>query len=913
MKKKKKIIIVDAFALIFRAYYALPPFATKDGLVVNAVYGFINTILTILNDYKPDYICVAFDEEKPTFRKEKYVEYKAQREAPPEDFKPQIPIILELLDLFNIKTYSRPGFEADDVIGSICAQKSVDNKDVMSYVLTGDLDTLQLVDDNTHVITFKRGLSEVIEYNEKAVEEKYDGLTIDQIIDMKALKGDSSDNIPGVRGIGEKGAIKLLKEFSSLEGIYTNIDSPSISESLRKKLQEGKDMAFLSKELVTIVTDVDIDFKLEDTQLQPLQKEKVIQKFHELEFKTLLNKLPKGVEDEFEIIETSQDISDASYTLINDDTSFATFLEKLKKQKAFCFDTETTSVDPFQAELVGIAFSFKEGSAYYISITNGDGDGLFAGTVQNTHYLTALQDVFTNEGILKIAHNLKFDMEVLQQAGLELKGPYFDTMIAAYLLEASQRSYGLDDMVLQEFGHTMIPYSGIVGKGKDQISILNVELTKLSDYACEDADYTFRLYTLLHKKLKDEGLEGLFESIEMPLVSVLADMETQGVLVDADFLKALSKDAQKEINSLTKKIHALAGKPFNIASPLQLQEVLFETLGLSTLKIARTKTGYSTSASELEKMMDEHEIIHLISEYRELTKLQSTYLDALPELINPKTGRIHTSYNQTVAATGRLSSTNPNLQNIPIRKELGRRVREAFIAPKGKIILAADYSQIELRLTAHYTNDANLVRIFKEGKDIHTSTAALIHNIPEEQVTKEIRSTAKEINFGIIYGLGPVGLAARTGMNREEAKQFIEDYLDKFPGIREYTEKAVEDAQKKGYAQTLFGRRRHLPDLMSKNNMMRSAAERVAVNMPLQGTAADLIKIAMNNVHARLHEISPESKMLMQIHDELVFEVPEADVEKVSQFVKETMEQAHAFKVPIVVDVATGKNWEEAK
>jgi len=913
---KKKIIIIDAFALIFRAYYALPPLTNKDGTVVNAVYGFFNTIFNIYRDYKPDYLCVAFDMEKPTFRKEMYKEYKAQREAPPEDFKPQIPIITNLLKHLNIQTYGVPGFEADDVIGSICATKSIDNKDTISYILTGDLDTLQLVDDNTKVITFKKGMSETLEYDEEAVEKKYDGIKPAQVIEIKALKGDASDNIPGVKGIGEKGAIKLIKEFGSLDGVYENIESDKITDRVREMLKEQKEMAYISKKLSTIVTDIDLSFKLEDCKPKEYDQDKVMAELQHLEFKSLINKMPQFGEKKIANQKPSEEIRKPeghTYKTITSESDFTSFLTELKNQKEFVFDTETTSLDPFNAELLGISFSWQEDVAFYLAITSKSGDGLFEDSTTNSQWLNQLKPIFADEAIKKIGHNLKYDIEILDQQGFEVKGIHFDTMVGAYLLSAGDRTYDLDSLSFREFGYKKIAYNDLVGTGKEEIKLIDVPLTKLGYYSCEDADFTYRLYKKFSKTLKDEGMSQLMAAIEMPLVEVLITMEENGVLIDPEYLKKLSQEAEKSIERLEKEIYKVAGEEFNIASPNQLQEVLFDKLQLSTQGIAKTKTGYSTAASELEKLHGLHPIIDSISEYRELAKLKSTYLDALPELINKKTGRIHTSFNQTITATGRLSSTNPNVQNIPIRSELGRMTRKAFIAPQGFKIVSADYSQIEIRLVAHYSQDSNLLKIFKEGKDVHTSTAAQIHGITEEEVTKQIRSTAKEVNFGIIYGLGPFGLAQRTGLTREEAKKFIEKYFEKFPGIKKYIDEAVSKAKEFGYAETLFGRRRYLPDLNSNAAMMRSAAERIAVNMPLQGTAADLIKIAMIRVQEKLNEISPNTKMILQVHDELVFEVPEADVEKVSKFVKETMEKAHTFTVPIIVDVNSADNWGELK
>ncbi|MCC6639090.1 DNA polymerase I, partial [Candidatus Falkowbacteria bacterium] len=805
--KKKKLFIIDAFALIFRAYYAIPPLATKDGKVVNAVFGFLSGLFTVLNKYKPEYICVAFDSEKPTFRKEMYDEYKAHRKAPPDDFKPQIPIILDMLKTLNIKTYAVPGYEADDIIGTICSKKSVDNKDTISYIFTGDLDTLQLVDDNTHVITFKKGMSEIFEYDETEVSKKYEGLAVSDIINLKAIKGDASDNIPGVPGIGEVGAIKLVKAFKNLEGIYQNLDDASvIKPAMKKKLEENKELAFLSRELSTIKLDVPMDFDLEETRFVPYDQNEITQKLLALEFKSLIAKLPvlDGVNllsdgaEKIHVAAHQMKNEGRQYTLINDEKSLQELVGALSQQKEFVFDTETTSQNALDATLLGISISFKEGQAYYISIKNKEGDGLFKGVVNHERWLEHLRPLFENQSIKKIGHNVKYDMEVLGNYGISIKGELFDTMIAAYLCSAGERAYSLDTLCAQEFSFTKIAYESLVGEGKNKIDLIDVSLVRLCEYSCEDADYTYRLYKLFQKRLKEQELDELSQHIEMPLIPVLVDMERAGITLNVDIIHTLDKEAQKEITQLEKKIYELAGKEFNIDSPLQLQEILFVTLGLPTVGIAKTKSGFSTAASELEKLFDAHKIVPLISQYREFAKMKSTYLESLPQLIS-KDARIHTSYNQTVAATGRLSSTNPNLQNIPTRTSWGNRIREAFIAPEGFSLVSADYSQIELRLTADASGDENMQRIFREGKDIHTSTAAIIHGIPESQVTKEIRSSAKEINFGIIYGLGPYGLAQRTEMSRDEAKKFIEQYFEKFPGVKKYLESSIATAREQGF------------------------------------------------------------------------------------------------------------------
>jgi DNA polymerase I len=925
-KSHKKFIIFDGNALVHRAWHALPmTLTTKDGTIVNAVYGFTSVFLKALKDLKPDYIAVTFDLAGPTFRHEKFKEYKAGREKQVDEFYTQFPIIKDLLRAFNIKIFEKQGFEADDLIGTLCDKKQVNRDDVLSVIVTGDMDTMQLVDANTHVYTLKKGLTDTVIYDVKAVKEKYGGLTPEQMIDYKALRGDPSDNIPGVKGIGEKTATALLTEFGTLEKLYSAVEknkAENVKERIRNLLIEHKKDALMSKDLATIEREVKIDFNLEDCKYVNYDKDKVYKLLSELEFKSLLSRLPEqtgrpGSAEPFEslsvtamagtqggfdfgktgITKVNGNQAKFDYKLIDDDKKFAEFLTELKKQKIFCFDTETTGLNIFEAKLIGLSFSWKKGQAYYV--------------VFNEKYLSELKPIFEDAKIKKVAHNMKFDASMLKMAGVDLANYYFDTMIASYLLDSSTRQHGLDRLAFIEFQHKKIATTELIGEGKNQITMDKVDVKKVAEYSCEDADFTWRLYELFEPRLEKNKLKKLFDEIEMPLIPVLIEMEVNGVKIDVEQLKKLSKKITKKIEDLKLKIYKLAGQEFNISSPLQLKEILFDKLKISTKGIKHTKTGLSTAAAELEKMRGEHEIIDLISDYRELSKLKSTYVDALPKLVNKETGRLHTSFNQTITATGRLSSSEPNLQNIPIRTELGREIRKAFIAEDGNLIVAADYSQVELRVIACLAKDEHMMEVFNQGKDIHAATAAKIFDVKLEDVTKDMRRKAKEVNFGVLYGMGASGLAQRTGITRAEAKEFIEKYFTSYKKVKEYTEKMVVDAQKNEFVETMFGRRRYLPEINSNVQMLRAQAERMAVNMPIQGTAADLMKIAMIEVYKELKTISPKSKMLLQVHDELVIEVPEKDVEKVAKVVDEKMEKIHKLCVPLNVDTEVGKNWDE--
>lgn len=915
-KKKQKLILVDGHALIHRAFHALPPLTTKQGELVNAVYGFTTIFLKALRELKPEYIAVTFDKGRKTFRNKIYPEYKAQRKSAPPELYEQIPKIKKILKLFKVPIYELDDYEADDLIGTISNLKEVNKPKIETIIVSGDLDLLQLVDKNTKVYTLKRGLSDIVIYDEKNVKQRYDGLAPNQLIDYRALKGDPSDNIPGVAGVGEKTAISLLNEFKTLDNLYKNIDSPKIKDSVRQKLIKDKAKAYLSQKLATIVYNAPIKFKLKDAKVQDFDKQGLINLFQEYQFRSLLNKLPSSASESIAIIKKGQIKSTASkpsinYQTIQTNKEFNEFLKQLKNQKIFAFDTESTGLDPLKDQLLGISFSWQKGQAYYLPIAEIKGEGLFEEIKLNQSWLKKLQPIFADKQIAKIGHNLKFDAEIMINHGLQVANLYFDTMVASYLLNPGTRGHSLDTLAFTELGHQMISFSDLTNNKK--LPITQVPLPKLAEYSCEDADFTWRLYEILSKKLKSEKFIKLFEEIEMPLIPTLITMEQNGVKINDKFLKSLAQKIKKKINQVSKKIYKLAGTEFNISSPLQLKKILFDELQISTKGIGKTKTGFSTAAGELEKLKDRHEIIDFISEYRMLTKLNSTYVEALPKLIKPKTKRVHTSFNQTITATGRLSSSNPNLQNIPIKTELGREVRKAFIAEKGYQLVAADYSQIELRIVASLASDQNMIKAFKQGQDIHTLTAAKIHGIKPAKVDKELRRSAKEINFGIMYGMGARGVSQRTGIPLEEAKDFIDKYFKAFPAIKKYIQKIKNQAYDKGYVETFFGRKRYLPDIHSGVPHIAAAAQRMAINMPIQGTAADLIKMAMIKIYDKLPEISSKTKMILQVHDELVFEVPVKETKKVADFVKKEMENIYKFKCPLKVDVATGDNWGELK
>ncbi len=915
--KHQKFLIIDANSIIHRAYHALPPLTTKEGKLVNAVYGFASILFKALRDIKPDYIAVCFDLPGGTFRDEIYEEYKAGREEKPQEFHDQFPIIKELLKNLNIKICEKEGFEADDLIGTLI--KNNKNADVRNIILSGDKDLLQLVGDNTVVLLVKKGVSDTQEYTNNNFKQLTQ-LTPSQWIDYKALRGDPSDNIPGVKGIGEKTAISLLQKMKSLDNIYENMEKGKHQDILKGKLLENlkkyKDDAFLSRKLVTIDTDVDIDTRLENYKYGPIDFDKTVSLLQKLEFKSLLTRLQnlanqslfEGVESKKEKKSDSQWRSSyqnysKNYLLINKN-DLNNFFQKLSRQKKYAIDTETDNEDPIKANLLGISFCFEEDKAYYLP-----------------YHILSSSDRKRLKNILekptqKIGHNIKYDIEVLKGEGIDIKNIYFDTMIAAYLINPGSRSYSLSSLAFSYLGRQMINIEELIGKkGKNQLNLKDIPEDKIAIYAAEDAHMTYLLYFKLKEDNVFKEIEKVFTDIEIPLVPILADMEYTGVLIDKKFLERLSRELDKKLEKIQQKIYKLVKCEFNILSPKQLKEVLFDKLEIPTHNLSKTKTGISTAASELEKLKGLHPVIDLILEYREIAKLKNTYTDSLPKLINPKTGRVHTSFNQTITSTGRLSSSNPNLQNIPIRTPLGAKIRNAFVADKNNVIISADYSQVELRVVASLSNDKNMIDAFRQNQDIHTLTAAQIYEVSIEKVTRQMRREAKEINFGILYGLGWRGIAQRAGIPLLRAKEFYEKYKNLHPQIIDYIESIKETARALGYTETLFGRRRYFPEISAQHQILRAQAERAAVNHPIQGTAADIIKKAMIVIDNELKnkKLNSKIKMLMQVHDELVFEVNIKYEDKAIDIIRFNMENACKLKVPLKVHISSGKSWGECR
>jgi len=892
-------MLIDGNSLIHRAFHALPPLTTKEGIPVGAVYGFLSVFFKASEKLKPDYIICAFDRPEPTFRHQEYKEYKAKRIKAPQELYDQIPLIKELLETLGVKVLEKAGFEADDLIASI--DKMAGREKIETVILTGDTDTLQIVDADTQVYGFRKGFSDVVIYDEEQVRAKY-GLSPKQLLDYKALRGDPSDNIPGVSGVGEKTALELLKKYQTLDGIYKNITEIE-PEGLRKKLIEGKESAYLSKRLVSLVSDIPIKVDFEKTRVFFYDVQKVHNLFSRYEFKTLLSRLPKS-----QILKKTIEVSRKDrpvYQTINTEEDLKQLAAKIKKQGEFAFDTETTGLDATKDILVGISFALSPGEAYYLPLFHKVGKNLDFKVAKKI-----LNPIFSSSRIKKIGHHLKFDTLFLENNDFKVANLSFDTMIAAWLLE-SRRMPKLDALAFTELGYEMMPITKLIGEGRKQITFDEVGIGDATFYSAEDSDITIRLKEIFDKRLNGEPkIKNVFKKIEMPLIEVLVEMEKAGVLIDIELLADTGKKITKEIENLEQKIYKSTGSKFNIASPQQLQEVLFEKLAIDQSGIKKIKTGKSTAAPELEKLKGLHPAIDMILEYRELSKLKNTYIDALPKLISKKTGRVHTNYNQALTTTGRLSSSNPNLQNIPIKTELGRAIRKAFIAAPGKVLLSADYSQIELRVAAVLSKDPGMIEAFKKNRDIHKETAAAIFGVSENEVTSEMRRQAKVVNFGILYGMSAYGLSVAAKIDVGEARKYIDEYFEHYKKIKKFIDNTLIFVREHSYVETYFGRRRIIPEIGSSIPQIRNAAERMAINAPIQGTAADLMKIAMINIYKEIKK-DPNIQMLLQVHDELVFEVKKELMEKYAKRVKEIMEGVYRFPVPIKVDLFAGKNWGE--
>ena len=919
-----KLLLIDAYALIYRSYYALirSPRINSKGFNTSAIFGFVNILEDVLKKENPSHVAVAFDPKGPTFRHEAFEQYKAQREETPEVIRQSVPIIRDIIEAYNIPILEVPGYEADDVIGTISKQAA--QKGFTVYMMTPDKDYGQLVGDNIYMYRPKHGGG----YDIMGVPEvlaKFNLSSTEQVIDLLGLMGDSSDNIPGCPGVGEKTAQKLLADFGSIDNLLANTDK--LKGAQKKKVEENAEQIRFSKFLATIKTDVPIEFDADSCKKQNVNEDKLIEIYTKLEFRTFINRFKQEPQkevksgpvqgslfaifsDENTEAEKKSSLADLkstphTYHIADNEEEISKICSILANQKFFCFDTETDGIDPLTAELVGMSFSITKNEAWYVPVP--------ANREEATKIVARFSPALQNSEIQKIGQNIKFDILVLRKYGVKVAGPLFDTMIAHYLLNPELR-HNMDYLAETYLKYKTVSIEELIGpKGKKQGNMRNVPLNQISEYAAEDADITLQLKDYFEPLLKQESVEDLFHNIEMPLIYVLAEMEATGVTLDTSALKESSEILSGQLVSLEKEIHELAGLEFNINSPKQIGEVLFDRMKLDE-KAKKTKTGgYSTSEEVLEKLRSKHPIIGKILEYRGLKKLLSTYIDALPELINKETGKIHTSFNQAVTATGRLSSTNPNLQNIPVRDEMGREIRRAFTADNDDcIFFSADYSQIELRIMAHLSNDAHMVEAFVSGEDIHAATAAKIYNVPINEVTSDMRRKAKTANFGIIYGISVFGLAERLNIPRAESKELIDGYFNTYPEIRKYMDESIRVAKEHGYVETIFKRKRFLPDINSGNAVVRGYAERNAINAPIQGSAADIIKLAMIKIHQRFEEEGLKSRMILQVHDELNFNVYKDEYEKVKEIVLDSMENIIKLRVPLIADYGEGKSWLEA-
>ncbi len=882
------LYLIDGNSYLYRAFYAIRNLSASDGTPTNAIFGFTNMIFKILREKDPEYFAVVFDTKGPTHRHEAYKEYKAHRPGMPDDLKPQVPLIKEIIKAFNIETIEKPGFEADDILGAIA--KDAESKGLDVFIVTGDKDMCQAVSPKIRLYdTMKEKITE-----EKDVIERF-GVKPSQFPEVIALMGDASDNIPGAPGIGEKTAVKLLKEFGTLDSIINNRENIKNTKA-RNAVSENIESIKLSLALATFHTDVPLDVSIKDLAMREPEWSKLRDYFRRYEFSSLVKLIPEQP--------ASAGAEITEYITVLDKNTLKEAISSVNDE--ITIDTETTSPSPMLAELVGISLSTDPAKAYYIPVAHsylGVPDQL-----PKDYVLDQMKRVLHDPKISKTGHNIKYDLIVLKKEGIDLKGIAFDTMLASYLLNPNKANHNLTDAAMEHLGMKKLSFKDVMGKGKKDFSEVPVE--DAAKYSGEDAAATLRLKNYFGPQLKKEGLEKLFHDIEVPLIEVLAGMEMAGVKIDLPLMDSFSRQMSKELASIEQRIYFIAGEEFNINSPKQLQEILFEKLGLKPSK--KIKTGYSTNIDVLEQLALEHELPKEIIEYRGLSKLKNTYVDALPRLVNPNTGRLHTSFNQTITATGRLSSSEPNLQNIPIRGDWGQKIRAAFIADKGNLLLSSDYSQIELRVFAHLSQDELLIEAFKNDGDIHTRTASELFGVTPDKVTVEMRRSAKTVNFGIVYGISPYGLSRQLGIQPDEARHYIDTYFARHSGVKIYIDSLIQEAEIKGYVTTIFNRKRAIPELRSTNKNIKQLGERLATNSPIQGSAADIIKTSMINIWNRFRKEGLKTRMLLQVHDELLFEVPEDEKNMIRQLVKEEMENAVKLSVPLKVDMGMGKNWAEA-
>ncbi len=886
MAKIPELFLVDGSSYIYRAYHVMSTLSNSKGCPTGAVFGFTNMIIKTLKDKSPERIAVIFDAKGPTFRHERYDQYKANRPMMPEDHQLQIPYIHRIADGYGLPVITAPGFEADDVIATLSIEAR--NKGWQVIIISGDKDLTQLVGEGVLMWDPQRDVT----YDAEGVQKKY-GAPPERIADLFGLIGDTSDNVPGIPGIGPKTASTLIEKYSCIEGVYENIEHIT-QKKVRENLLTHRDKAFLSRELVTLNYQVPLEVCCEDLVIGTKKIEELRDIFTELEFKKLLDELPAVKTLDFQ-----------HYCTVVTPETLSEWIDKMKRLRRFAVDVETTSEHPMSADLVGISFCGEDEQACYIPVGHSCGDQLTKSDV-----LDAVREILESPQFSKLGQNIKYDMIVLKREGVQIRGIECDTMLASYLLDANIRGHSLDDLAERCLQHRTIRIKELIGAGKKQITFSELEIANAYEYACEDAEVTFRVANVLEPRLKDEGLMALFKELEIPLIPVLVDMETTGVKIDIPYLTNLSQEFGETLSNLEAEIHNIAGECFNINSPKQLSDILFTRLGLKSQK--KTKTGQSTSLDVLEQLALEHELPRKILDYRSIFKLKSTYADALVSLVNPQTGRIHTSYNQAVAATGRLSSSDPNLQNIPIRSAEGRKIRRAFIPEEGYVFVAADYSQVELRVMAHLSGDERLREAFTNNEDIHSITAASVFDCALGLITPEMRRKAKEINFGIIYGMGPFKLANQIGVGLGMAKQYLQEYYRLYSGVKQYMDEVPERAKSVGYVTTILGRKRFLPDLRNPNKIAQQAARRVAINTTIQGSAADLMKLAMIKLHDALETSGLPTKMILQVHDELILEAQADVAEEAAKLLKEQMESVYPLSVPLEVETSIGKNWDEA-